>query len=71
MARPHWLIILGLIGAVILALLGAVLYPLPDSSFIDIVLYEIPVFLGIGLLLYLINSKALPEEQTTPRKPWP
>ena len=71
MARPHLLIILGVIGSVALAILGAVLYPLPDATIIDIVLYEIPVFLGIGILFYLINLKALPEKDAKPQKPWP
>lgn len=71
MKRPHLLISIAGIICFALALV-AVVYPAPSqTSIIDIIAYEIPVFIGIILILCLINERGLPDEPKQGGRVWP
>ncbi len=71
MKRPHLLVVLSGIICSVLAL-TAIFYPAPSqTNIIEIIGYEIVVFIGIILLLCLINERGLPDGSKEGGKVWP
>jgi hypothetical protein len=61
--RPNsrWIIITGTIICIILAIWGGLSYPLTGQGIVDIILYEIPVFIGVAAISVLIYMKGAPD----------
>jgi hypothetical protein len=71
MARPHPFIIFAALICIGLAISALFLPQLSGEAIIDIIIYEAGLFIGIGLILYLIHRRALPDSVVEHNKPWP
>lgn len=71
MKRPHLLVVFTGMVCFILAL-TAIFYHAPSqTSALDVIGYEIAVFIGIILILCLINERALPDASKDTGRVWP
>ena len=59
--KSQWIIIVGAIACIVLAIVGGLSYPLINQSLVDIILFEIPVFIGVAAIMFLIYKKGLPD----------
>ncbi len=59
--NSRWIIVAGAIICIILAIWGGLSYPLTGQGIVDIILYEIPVFIGVIAISFLIYVKGAPE----------
>ena len=59
--KSQWIIIAGAVACIALAIIGGISYPLINQGIVDIILFEIPVFIGVAAIMFLIYKKGLPD----------
>ncbi|UCE10350.1 MAG: hypothetical protein JSW61_00035 [Candidatus Thorarchaeota archaeon] len=61
MRRPHWLTMLAALACVALSVTALFMYPLSGYDLLAAAAYQVSVFVGVFILLHLIDSKARPQ----------